>query len=130
MNSTFLAGEDAEQIQRAWDVYLQQTSYVDPNWVGPLGRMARLNLVGHKHIQPPPPEALDGAIEVRPEPENQHDPNAIAVLFKGKRIAYVRKVQTCLLHTHWQQLGKEGGPTLISTTDPAHLYLIDLPEEA
>lgn len=119
-------GPEAHMLAQRWDEYLKMTSYSDPNWVGVLGRMERLSIVGQRFLKPVPPSELSGPITLRPEPLNPFDSNAIAAFYGDVMIGHIRKVQTPTLHQRWLHINREGGPVFASTSDPTSVYLFDL----
>lgn len=121
-------------LPRVEEVYLhfiQQVSYRDKDFVGKLGRMDMLKIVGHKFRPEPPPDKFEGSVELHPEPTNKHDPRAIQVIYRGKCIGYVAKNQVEQLHKMWDEFDQTGesadSPKVLNASNVYSLYLCDLP---
>jgi hypothetical protein len=48
--------------------------------------------------------------ELRPEPENPFDPNAVAVLVEGNQVAYLARADAAKMSKTIQELGADGKP--------------------
>ncbi len=81
-----------------------------------------LNFVGRAHTDVDPTVPLGGGVELRPDPQNQHDPNAIGVYFEEKRFGYVAAGQTHLIR-QWQK-----NPKILFVNSLMNLYAVAMKE--
>lgn len=119
------------EVVPVYSKWLMKTTYVDPEWRGLLGKMEKLRVVGHRFVEPTPPDSLDGPIELVQDKDNEVDPYAIAVYHGGDRIGYIARNMTARVRELWDKFDPTGSvpdrPKLISCASPFELYIIDLP---
>ena len=69
-------------------------SLVDPLEDKPVPSELLLEIAGYRHHPPPLTAHVIGKeVQLLAEPTNQHDPNAVQVMFDGRCVGYVNKVQ-------------------------------------
>lgn len=90
----------------AW--YRNQYKLDRDKWIYTMGgKVVRLVVVGGKYCDPPVEDDItfEGPVVLKPEPENQYDPNAVAVYYGGRKIGYMVRERLHLLHnTAWKQI--------------------------
>ena len=112
-----LTAQKTDAVDEIWDMVLKTQNYVNPKFVGPLGVMKMLHVVGQQYRPVGSvPEKLTSPLELRLEPENKFDPQAISVWHDGQQIGYVAKNHYLWLHRWWNDFNPDlrDSPKLVS----------------